>query len=239
MSLTGILRPVNANGWQWAWDALLWASLLLIVWIANGLLFDILKLFGLIGDPQTGKAASVYWPGMAMHASGMLAAVLLAKLTIAKPSSPATSPLAWYGYAAFIFALPYPAFRIVWAFGGTLGITNPGDAGKGFAPLLLAIPWLMAAALSLLLVSPPQWISRKLILFAGWTSTAIVASIAPAACWALVNGLSNTAQSDQVNIATWVFCLFYGSWLLYAISAGAATRAYQIRSSVKGECEGK
>ncbi|MGE5846364.1 MAG: hypothetical protein ACM34O_06540 [Ignavibacteria bacterium] len=32
-------------------------------------------------------------------------------------------------------------------------------------------------------------------------------------------------------MATWVPCLFYGSWLLWAITAGAATRSYQIRSA--------
>ena len=29
----------------------------------------------------------------------------------------------------------------------------------------------------------------------------------------------------------WVFGLFYGSWLLWAIAAGAATRAYQVRTA--------
>jgi hypothetical protein len=33
------------------------------------------------------------------------------------------------------------------------------------------------------------------------------------------------------GIAIWVFGLFYGSWLLWAIAAGAATRSYQLRSA--------
>jgi hypothetical protein len=33
------------------------------------------------------------------------------------------------------------------------------------------------------------------------------------------------------EIHLWVFGLFYGSWCLWAIAAGAATRAYQLRSA--------
>ena len=33
------------------------------------------------------------------------------------------------------------------------------------------------------------------------------------------------------GIAFWVFGLFYGSWLLWAIAAGVATRSYQLRSA--------
>jgi hypothetical protein len=33
------------------------------------------------------------------------------------------------------------------------------------------------------------------------------------------------------GIAVWVFGLFYGSWLLWAMAAGAATRSYQLRSA--------
>ena len=37
---------------------------------------------------------------------------------------------------------------------------------------------------------------------------------------------------DSGGMATWVFGLVYGSWLLWAIAAGAATRSYQLRSAV-------
>ena len=32
-------------------------------------------------------------------------------------------------------------------------------------------------------------------------------------------------------MAGWVFALVYGSWFLWAIAAGAATRAYQLRTA--------
>jgi hypothetical protein len=97
--------------------------------------------------------------------------------------------------------------------------------------LLIAIPWLLAAALSLFLVSTPLWMPRRLLLVAGWTATAIVAMIGPAACWSLVTQLVAGGNRGPEDMAIWVPCLFYSSWFLWAIAAGAATRSYQLRSA--------
>jgi len=41
-------------------------------------------------------------------------------------------------------------------------------------------------------------------------------------------------ESGAINgIAFWVPCLFYGSWFLFAIAVGAATRSYQLRSAMQ------
>jgi hypothetical protein len=162
----------------------------------------------------------------------LAAAVVLARLALARPAAPATTRTAtWYGYAAFVLALPYPVLRTWWALGGTLGLMWPGAAGHGFVPWLASIPWLLAAALSLLLVPTWRWMPRRLLLAAGWSATAIVAMIGPAACWSLVTKLVVGGDLGLTGIATWVPSLFYGSWLLWAIAAGAATRSYQLRSA--------
>jgi hypothetical protein len=190
---------------------------------------------GLIGDPATGRAIGVDWPGLATRTSALAAAAVLARLALARPAvSASTRAATWYGYAAFVLALPYPVLRMHWALGGRLGLSWPGAAGKGFAPLLLAIPFVLAAALSLLLVSPRRWMPRRLLLTAGWTATAIMAMIGPAACWVMVVALASGRDTGPNGIAIWVFCLFYGSWLLFAIAEGAATRSYQIRSADLG-----
>jgi hypothetical protein len=214
--------------------ALRWSGLLLMVWAANGLPFDLLTMAGLIGHRTADGAvvlSTVYWPGLATRGLALAAAVVLARLALARPATPAsTHPATWYGFAAFLLALPYPVLRMHWALGGALGLTLPGAAGQGWEPLLLAIPWLLAAGLSLLLVSPRPWVPRRLMLTAGWSATLIVAMIGPAACWALVSTLaSGDPGSDGIEL--WVFGLFYGSWLLWAIAAGAATRSYQLRTS--------
>ena len=204
---------------------LLWSGLLLTLWAASGLPLDLLRLTPLIPLP-------VDWPGLASRALALAAAIALARRALARPAVPAsTRPATWYGYAAFVLALPYPALRTVWAFGGTLGLGWPGAAGRGFLPLLAAIPWLLAAALSLLLVSTRSKLPRRLLLAAGWFATAVVAMIGPAACWMLVTSLAAGGDPGLRGIAAWVPGLFYGSWLLWAIAAGAATRSYQLRSA--------
>ncbi|HEY3383536.1 MAG TPA: hypothetical protein VGK32_17360 [Vicinamibacterales bacterium] len=122
------------------------------------------------------------------------------------------------------------------ALGRTSGLNRPGAGGEGYAPLVLAIPWVAAAILSLLLVPTWRWLPRRLLLLAGWTATAIVGMIGPATVWALVSALAAPAAhapsgAGAPGVATWVFALFYGSWFLWAIAACAATRSYQLRSA--------
>jgi hypothetical protein len=194
-----------------------------------------LTMAGLIGHRTADGAvvlSTVYWPGLATRTMALAAAVVLARLALARPTAPVSAhPATWYGYAAFVLALPYPLLRMHWALGGTLGLKLSGAAGQGWEPLLLAIPWLAAAALSLLLASPRHWMPRRLMLAAGWSATFIVAMIGPAAFWALVSTLAREGDAGSDGIETWVFGLFYGSWFLWAILAGAATRSYQLRTS--------
>lgn len=223
LAAVGVL-PLSGRGpWLRAQRAIRWIGLLLMVWAANGLPLDLLRLTRLIPLP-------VNWPGLVTKTLALAAAIVLAHLALALPSG--GRPATWYGYAAFVLALPYPLLRTNWAFGGTLGLGWPGAAGHGFAPWLLAIPWLLAAAMSLLLVPTWRWIPRRLLLCAGWTATAIVGLIGPAACWALVTAwIAGGHRDGPKGIAFWVFGLFYGSWLLWAIAAAAATRSYQLRSA--------
>jgi len=208
--------------------ALIWGGLLLMVWAAGGLPLDLLRLVpgGLMPD-------GVDWPGLVTRALALAAFVALARLVFVRPvARAATRRAAWYGYAALALALPYPVHKTWWALGGSFGLRWPGADGLAgsFVLWLPAVPWLLAAALSLLLVLTPRWLPRRLLLLAGWFATAIVATFGPAACWAFVTGLVN-GDIDSGGMATWVFGLVYGSWFLWAIAAAAATRSYQLRSA--------
>lgn len=225
LAAAGIV-PLNGRpGWLRVRRASLWSGLLLMVWAANGLPFDLLRLTPLIPLP-------VDRPGLATRALALAAAIALARLALAHPGASASTRTAtWYGYVAFVLVLPYPVLRTWWALGGTPGLGWSGAAGRGWAPWLLAIPWLLAAALSLLLVPTWRWMPRRLLLTGGWFATAVVAMIGPAACWALIGALVGGGGEPIKGIAMWVPALFYGSWFLWAIAAGAATRSYQLRSA--------
>jgi hypothetical protein len=199
-----------------------------MVWTANGLPLDLLRVARLIPLP-------VDWPGMVTKTLALGATIVLAHLALARPAPGSAPPATWYGYAAFVLALPYPALRTHWALGGMLGLYRPGAAGEGWAPWLLAIPWLLAAALSLLLVPAWRWLPRRLLLASGWFATGIVGMIGPAALWSFVGALAGAravkTPAGSPGIALWVFGLIYGSWFLFAIAAAAATRSYQLRSA--------
>lgn len=241
VAVAGILLANGGSRWLRAQRALLWGGLLLMAWAANRLPFDLLTMTGTVGRRTASGAvviASVDWPGFATRTLALAAALVLGHLVLARPPARGSArPATWYGYAACVLALPYPVLRVVWALGGTPGLSRPGAAGQGYAPLVLAIPWVLAAILSLLLVPTWRWMPRRLLLVAGWTATAIVATIGPAALWALVSALAAPVAPAPLSgakapgIATWVFALFYGSWFLFAIAAGAATRSYQLRSA--------
>jgi hypothetical protein len=226
LAAVGIVRLNVRPQWLRMQRALCWGGLMLMVWAANGLPLDLLRITPLM-------PSGVDWMGMVTRILALATAVMLARLVLAGPTDPASTRAAtWYGYAAFVLALPYPVLRTSWALGGTIGLMWPGAAGHGWAPWLACIPWLLAAALSLLLVSTWRGMPRRLLLTAGWSATAVVAMIGPAACWSLFIALVGGHDTGLGGIATWVPGLFYGSWLLWAIAAGAATRSYQLRSAV-------
>jgi hypothetical protein len=225
LAAAGIAMVTGHARWHAVTRALQWVGLMLMVWAANGLPFDLLRLTPLIPLP-------VDWPGLARRTLALAAAIVFARLVMARPANHA-SPRgpSWYAYAAFVLALPYPVFRTCWALGSTIGLTSPGAAGRGFLPWLACIPWLLAAVLSLLLASPQRWKPRRLLLAAGTFATAAVALVGPGACRAVITAMVAGGRPGVEGIAIWVPALFYASWLLWAIAAGSATRSYQLRSA--------
>jgi hypothetical protein len=231
----GILSLNHPGPWLRVGPALRWTGLLLMVWAASGLPFDLLTAAGLMGRRTAAGElvlATPYWPALATRALALASVLMLARVTVAQPATwTPTHRTAWLGYLAFLLALPYPVLRVHWAMGGTLGLGSPGGAGAGWEPLLIAIPWALAAVLSLFLASPPRWIPRRLLLALGWSATAIVVMIGPAAFWSFVGAVLSGSDMATGEIDLWVFGLFYGCWFLWAIVGGAATRAYQLRSA--------
>ena len=68
--------------------------------------------------------------GLVTRALALAAFVALACLVFARPvARSATRRAAWYGYAAFALALPYPVLKTWWALGGSFGLRWPGADG--------------------------------------------------------------------------------------------------------------
>jgi hypothetical protein len=221
-----------APTWLRVQQLLRWCAWLMMIWLANGLPFDLLRLTRLIPLP-------VDWAAVASRSLAFAAVVALTRLLLARRAEARSTPRPrWPAFAAFALALPYPVMRTIWALGGTLGLNRVDAGGHGWLPWLACIPWLMAAALSLLLIASPRWMPRRLLVGSGWFATGFVALVGPGACWVLVTKLAAGAPDLQaLGMAAWVPCLFYGSWLLWAVAAGAATYSYQLRTAI-GPAEG-
>jgi hypothetical protein len=224
-----VLRLRGPARWPRLDGALTWSGLLLLLWTASGLPIDLLRVVSLVAPGL--MPPGVDWPGLATRALAIAALLVLGHLALTRPAAPSRA-VCWYGYAALALALPYPVLKTWWALGGSLGLRWPGADGLAgsFALWLPAVPWLLAAALSLLLVLTPRWLPRRLLLAAGWSATVVAATIGPIACWSLVSGLID-GDADFGAMYGWVFGLFYGSWFLWAIAAAAATRSYQVRTA--------
>lgn len=207
-----------------------WGCLLLLLWTASGLPLDLLRAASLLfpGFMPPG----VDWPGMAIRALALAALVVLARHALARRPVVSTEPAIWYGYAALVLSLPYPVLKTWWALGGSFGLRWPGADGLAgsFALWLPAVPWLVAAVLSALLIATPHWMPRRLLLAGGWSATCLVAVIGPVACLSFVAALIAGDPLETGGMATWVFGLVYGSWFCWAIAGAAATRSYQVRS---------
>jgi hypothetical protein len=211
-----------------------WGGLLLMLWAAGGLMIDLLRVASLVIPGL--MPAGVDWLGLVTRALACAAAFVLAHLALARPSDVTSTRVAtWYGYAALALALPYPILKTWWALGGDLGLRWPGADGLAgsFGLWLPAVPWLLAAALSLLLVTTPRRLPRRALLAAGWFASVLVATFGLSACFAFVVGLIR-GDVESGGMATWVFGLVYGSWFLWAMAAGAATRSYQLRTATAG-----
>jgi hypothetical protein len=103
-----------------------------MTWASGGLLLDLLRVVGLI-------PLDVDVPGMVTRGLALAASVLLAHLTLFRPPQRSDGRIPnWFGWAAFVLALPYPLLMTWWALGGTLGLTGAGVAGDNWKSLVVA-----------------------------------------------------------------------------------------------------
>lgn len=206
-----------------------WAGVLLLLWTASGLPLDLLRVVNLVAPGL--MPSGIDWPGLATRVLALAALVVLGHLALVQTPVRERPVASWYGYAALALALPYPVLKTWWALGGSFGLRWPGADGLAgsFDLWLPAVPWLLAAVLSLLLVLTPRWMPRRLLVAVGWAATVAVAMFGPVACLSLVSGLIQ-GDADFGGMAGWVYGVVYGSWFLWAVAAGAATHSYQLRS---------
>ncbi|WP_190818550.1 hypothetical protein [Saccharopolyspora pogona] len=233
------------------------AAVLLLFLAAGGILFDLLRVFGLMGFPPD-------WPMFITRSFALMSAILLVRASVLRAreitgacelcGGPAAPPPRWLGYLGGLFALPYPVIKTNWALGGTIGLDYPDPARDGFTSGWLVVPAaLIGIVLSLALVHRwgriwPRWVPglagrptpRGLLLFGGWFGTALLFTMGPAGAATVVSDLvSGTPSSTIAGMHYWPGALFYVSWMCWALVFGPSVYLYQRATRRKpcGTCD--
>ncbi|MGW5643277.1 hypothetical protein ACWEV3_16990 [Saccharopolyspora sp. NPDC003752] len=237
-----LLSPLRARR---ALVAINGAAALLLLWAAGGILFDLLRLFGLMSLPPD-------WPMFATRAFALTSAILVFRATVLRVRAlagvcgrcggPAAPPPPWLGYLGVLFALPYPVIKTNWALGGTIGLDYPDPARDGFTSGWLVVPAaLIGIVLSLALVHRwgriwPRWVPglagrptpRGLLLVGGWFGTGLLFTMGPAGFATAVADLISGSSANAIpGMHYWPGALFYVSWMCWALVLGPSVYLYQ------------
>lgn len=135
----------------------------------------------------------------------------------------------WPAVIAVVFALVYPALRVIWAMGGTFGTTGaPLDLDPAVAWGVVGVGGLLVAfTLTLLVGRGPVWARALfglggLVVGVGLTVVGGLAA-ARAAVQIATEGLQSSANDE---LMTWTFLLVYGSWFATGLATIAASWRY-------------
>ena len=250
-ALAGILASVAlSTRWYRTTIVIGGVALVLLLWAAGGLLFDLLEpIFWLLVP----GISAPDWPMGVTRALAFVTAILLVRALIRYrrqmrgESDQAARQRRWLGYAGLVFGLPYPVLKTHWALGGTLGLDYPDPARDGFTSGWLVVPAaLIGLVLSLALVHRwgriwPRWVPglagkptpRGLLLFGGWFGSAVLLTMGVPAI-AQMLGLTGAVQPRPIpGMHAWPAMLFYASWFLWGLVLTPATWLYQLRMREK------
>lgn len=227
---------------RWARSAgasvLMGALIVLTAWSVVMLPFDLLRIVGLVPLPLSG------W-GMVLRLllliAGASAVVPVLRIRRAHQERCAACGRAlpgpldrlprWPAVVAVVFALPYPVLRVVWALGGTFGLSaEPMTLDPAVAWGAAAAGWaLVAFTLVLLIGKGPRW-ARALFGLGGLVAgTALAAVGGLAAARALTELATNGFDSSEGELMTWTFVVVYGSWFVAGLAVLAASWRYWAR----------
>jgi hypothetical protein len=222
-----------------AGSVLLGVLVVVIAWTLVAVLFDALRLLGLVPLPLDALGAgtrALLLTGAAYALVALAEARRAVRARCPECSRVAPGPLdrvpRWPVILAVSFTLVYPALRLVWAIGGTFG------TGGQALEMESAVAWgafiagatLVAFATVLLFGRGPAWI--RALLGLGGAAVGLVLTI--------VGGLGGIAAAAALptqavqslgeggEMMTWTFVLVYASWFVAGLGVLAASWRYWV-----------
>jgi hypothetical protein len=216
-----------------------WAATVLFLWSAGGVVLDGFRAFYWATGIPAGDFAQVDWPGALRRFVSLVAVAAVGAGTLSFQRTTANGcrscgrparerPTAWLGYTAFAVNFPYPALKLYWSLGGSIG--RPVPYSEGFPAMELA-GLVAGALLSLALVQ--RWgrrLPRRLVLAPALLGTAALISMAALMVFGTTTqllGITDGPVDFSDTRALLMVGAVYVSWLVFGLALGGSALAYQ------------
>ncbi|WP_344210153.1 hypothetical protein [Kribbella sancticallisti] len=205
-----------------------WVAAVLFLWGAGGVVLDAFRAFFWVTGIPAGSFAEVDWPGAARRMTCLVAAAVLSTGLLRGGESRHVWGSSWLGYAAFAAGFPYPMLKLYWSLGGSLA--RPAVYNEGM-PVMELFCLVAGAAVSLALVQ--SWgrrLPRVVVLIPAWFATGVLINMGALMVFGITSqalGITDgPVDFDDASSLLGVGAV-YLSWLVFGLTLGGATWAYQ------------
>ena len=203
-----------------------WGAVVLLFWAAGGLALDAFRAFFAVTGIPAGDFAVVDVPGALVRALSATTAVVTALHTWSA-TTPRSAPVRrrWPRALALVMCVPYPALKVYWWLGGTLGRPEPHTGG---VPLMELALFATAALLALALTHRPLpgRLVRGGMQAVGWVAASAGLTMGALMVFgtaAQLLGLDDGPVDLDAGAITVLVALTYATWLVIGVALLVAT----------------
>jgi hypothetical protein len=203
-----------------------WSAVVLLFWAAGGLALDAFRTFFAVTGIPAGDFAVVDVPGALVRSFSAVTAVVTVLHTWSFARAGA-APVRrrWPRTVALAMCVPYPALKIYWWLGGTLGAPEPYTGG---APVMELALFVAAGLLALALTRRPVQgrVVRGTLQVVGWVAASAGLTMGALMVFgtaAQLLGLDDGPVDLGAGAITAVVALTYGTWLVIGAALLVAT----------------
>lgn len=203
-----------------------WTAVVLLFWAAGGVALDGFRAFFAVTGIPAGDFSVVDVPGAVVRSLAAVTAVVMVLRTWSTATAGAApARRRWPRVLGLVMCVPYPALKLYWWLGGTLGRPEPHTGG---APVMELALFATAAVLVLALTHRPVpgRLVRGGLQAAGWVAASAGLTMGALMLFgtaAQLLGLQDGPVDLDAGVITVVVAVTYGTWLAIGAALLVAT----------------
>jgi len=202
-----------------------WTAVVLLFWAGGGVALDAFRTFFAVTGIPAGDFSVVDVPGAVVRSLGAVTAVVMVLHTWASGAGGTDRSRRWPRTLALAMCVPYPALKVYWWLGGTLGRPEPHTGG---APVMEIALFATAAVLVLALTRRPVpgRVVRGGLRAAGWVAASAGITMGALMLFgtaAQLLGLDDGPVDLGAGPITVIVALTYATWLVIGVALLVAT----------------